>query len=114
MSTLTTEIGLSVTNIKISPCFGVEEEEEVGGLGRRKQIQREIRQTLREDEPASTTGLRPGKQTPPTSSTARLEEDEVNDEHQHPCADETEEEQPPRGLSTTPPPPRTAGRGFRV
>ena len=93
MSTLTTEIGLSVTNIKISPCFGVEEEEEVGGLGRRKQIQRGSGRWLREDKAASTIGPGPGKQTPAISSTARLEEEE-EDEQQHPCAGETEEEQP--------------------
>jgi hypothetical protein len=135
MSTLTVENGSSINisqhyedfdrrnrvkcnqHLKISPCFGDGEEaamKQAGGLGRRKQIRRGRRPTLGEDEAASTIGPRPGIQTPPTSSTAHLEEEEVDDEQQHPCAGEIEEEQPPRatrGLSTTPP-PRTARRGM--
>jgi len=97
MSTLTAEIGSTVNtsqryehfyhrnrvkcnqHFKISPCFRDEEEaatKEAGGLGRRKHIRRGRRRTLGEDEAASTTGPRPGKQTPATSSTARLEEDD--------------------------------------
>jgi len=106
MSTLTTEIMSSVNtspcyehfdhrnrvkcnqHFKISPCFRDEEEaatKEAGGLGRRKHIRRGTRRKFGEDEATSTTGPRPGKQTPATSSTARLEEEEDDNEQHHLC-----------------------------
>jgi len=64
MSMQTIEIGSrEVKHFKISPCFEDGEEEEVGGLGRRKQIWGGRRQRLGKDEAATPTGPRPGKQT---------------------------------------------------
>jgi len=52
-----------VKHFKISPCFEDGEEEEVDGLGRRKQIRGGRRRRLGKDEAATPTGPRPGKQT---------------------------------------------------
>jgi hypothetical protein len=64
VSTQTAEIGSCEGKyFKISPCFEDGEEEEAGGLGRRKQIRGGRRRRLGEDEAMTPTGPHPGKQT---------------------------------------------------